>query len=82
MIVEDERDTHLHDYDLSEFLSDTPTNQQRRSSIEQHFHYSTERIASLSNYMTNRAQLRNRETHNALKNDLIEHIWRKFSRDE
>ncbi|KAJ0912861.1 putative harbinger transposase-derived protein [Helianthus annuus] len=57
-IFEDERDTYLHYYDPSEFLNDTPTNQQRTSSIEdggQSFQYSTERIANLSSYMTNRA---------------------------
>ncbi|KAJ0684321.1 putative harbinger transposase-derived protein [Helianthus annuus] len=85
MIVEDERDTYLHYYDPSEFLNDTPTNRHQTSSTEgdeQSFQYSTERIADLSSYMTNRTQLHNREAHNALKNDLIEHIWQKFSVDE
>ncbi|XP_076903825.1 uncharacterized protein LOC143558992 [Bidens hawaiensis] len=83
--VEDERDTYLHYYDPSEFLNDRPTNQQRRNSTEddeQPFQYSTERIANLSSYMTNRAQLHNRESHNALKNDLIEHMWQKFHLDK
>ncbi|XP_076916287.1 uncharacterized protein LOC143575941 [Bidens hawaiensis] len=85
MIVEDERDTYLNYYYPSEFLNDRPTNRQRRSSSEDDeplFQYSAERIASLSSYMTNRAQLRNREAHNILKNDLIEHIWQKFGVDE
>lgn len=85
MIVEDERDTYLRYHDPSEFLGDRPTNRQPRNSdenAEQPIQYSTERIASLSNYMTNRAQLRNREAHNSLKNDLVEHIWQKFSEDE
>ena len=85
MIVEDERDTYLHSYDPSEFLNDRPTNLQQTTSIEddeQPFHYSTERIADLSSYMNNREQLRNREVHITLKNDLIEYIWQKFSFDE
>ncbi|KAI3778281.1 hypothetical protein L2E82_07462 [Cichorium intybus] len=85
MIVEDERDTYLHYYDPSEFLNDIPINQQRSNSTqdyEQTFEYSTERIASLSSYMTNREQLRNREAHITLKNDLIEHIWQKFGSHE
>ncbi|KAH6758966.1 hypothetical protein C2S51_019201 [Perilla frutescens var. frutescens] len=40
--------------------------------------YSTERIASLSSYMKTRSQLRNREAHAILRDDLIEHIWQKF----
>ncbi|KAL8550574.1 hypothetical protein ACS0TY_009122 [Phlomoides rotata] len=59
-------------YDPTEFFMDNPTNDDQR------FQYSTERIASLSTYMINREQLRNREAHTALKNDLIEHIWQKF----
>ena len=54
-----------------------PTNQKRRTYIEdddQNLECSTPRIADLSSYMTNRAQLRNREAHNILKNNLIEHI--------
>ena len=81
MIVEDERDTYLHYYDPNEFLNDMPTNRQQGSSLEDDNQlpgFSVERIASLSRYMANREQLRNRETHNALKNDLIEHIWQKF----
>lgn len=85
MIVEDERDTYLNHYDPSEFLNDTPRNRQQGSSSqddEQPFQYSTQRIGSLSSYMTNREQLRNREAHLALRNDLIEHIWQKFGDDE
>ncbi|KAL8549800.1 hypothetical protein ACS0TY_008582 [Phlomoides rotata] len=56
------------DHDSTHFFMDNPTNDDQR------FQYSTERIASLSTYMINREQLRNRKTHIALKNDLIEHI--------
>ncbi|KAK9057219.1 hypothetical protein SSX86_024586 [Deinandra increscens subsp. villosa] len=75
MIVEDERDTYLHYYDPSEFLNSSTED-------DEHAQFSMERIADLSRYMTNRAQLRNRETHNALKNDLIEHVWQSRSTDE
>ncbi|KAL3614194.1 hypothetical protein CASFOL_042268 [Castilleja foliolosa] len=73
MIVEDERETYQIYYDPTEFLINDPIDN------DQNLQYSTERIASLSAYMTNREQLRNREAHTALKNDLVEHIWRKFS---
>ncbi|KAJ9541658.1 hypothetical protein OSB04_028164 [Centaurea solstitialis] len=80
MIVKDERDTYLRYYDPTEFLNDMPTNR-RGSAVEDDSQlpgFSVERIASLSSYMANWEQLRNREAHNALKNDLIEHIWQKF----
>ena len=58
-----------------------PINRQQESTVEDDSQlpgFSVERIASLSKYMANREQLRNREAHNALKNYLIEHIWQKF----
>ncbi|KAL7614218.1 hypothetical protein Lser_V15G08213 [Lactuca serriola] len=73
MIVEDKRHTYLHYYDPSEFIT---------TEDEESFEYSTQRIGDLSRYMTNMAQVRNREANNALKNDLIEHIWKKFSTEE
>ncbi|KAL3636538.1 hypothetical protein CASFOL_018837 [Castilleja foliolosa] len=73
MIVEDERETYQTYYDPTEFLINDPIDN------DQNLQYSTELIASLSAYMTNREQLRNIEAHTALKNDLVEHIWRKFS---
>ncbi|KAL7609494.1 hypothetical protein Lser_V15G13236 [Lactuca serriola] len=73
MIVEDERHTYLYYYDPSKFIT---------TEDEESFEYSTQRIGDLSCYMTNRAQVRNREAHNALKNYLSEHIWKKFSTEE
>ncbi|KAL8545719.1 hypothetical protein ACS0TY_005734 [Phlomoides rotata] len=72
MIVEDERDTYQNYNDPTKFIMDNHTDDDQR------FQYSTERIVTLSTYMINREQLRNRESHTALKNDLIEHIWQKF----
>ena len=76
MIVEDERDTYQNYYDATEFIEDTHT-RVHEENVEA-FCYSTQRIGSLSSYMTNRAQLRNREAHIALREDLIEHILIKF----
>ncbi|GJU00256.1 putative nuclease HARBI1 [Tanacetum coccineum] len=75
MIVEDERETYRN-YDPSEFFNDTHTN-----GNDDVVEYSTERIADLRSYMRNREQLRNREAHSSLQNDLIEHIWQKFGDD-
>lgn len=74
MIVEDERETYQN-FDPSEFLNDAHTN--GNDVVE----YSTERIADLRSYMRNKEQLRNREAHSSLKNDLIEHIWQNFGDD-
>ena len=76
MIVEDERDTYQNYYDPTEFFEDTPTRAQEGNA--EAFCYSTQRIGSLFSYITNRDQLRNREAHIALRDDLIEHIWDKF----
>ncbi|GJW77330.1 putative nuclease HARBI1 [Tanacetum coccineum] len=74
MIVEDERETYKNS-DPSEFFNDMDTND------DDVVTYSTERIADLASFMRNREQLRNREAHSSLKNDLIEHIWQKFGDD-
>ncbi|XP_074293680.1 uncharacterized protein LOC141620807 [Silene latifolia] len=73
MIVEDERDTYLNQYDSTDFDGEDLDDDNSQPST-----YSTQRIASLSTYMNNQSRLQNRETHNALKRDLIEHIWQKF----
>ena len=81
MIIEDDQDRYLHYYYPTEFLNDMPTNRQPIKDNRQPSAFSTERIGNLVTYMTNREQLRDRGTHNALINDLIEHIWQKFATD-
>ncbi|XP_057791243.1 uncharacterized protein LOC131008376 [Salvia miltiorrhiza] len=84
MIVEDERHTYLNYCDPTKFMEVRRFNSQSgdvEANDDPNFEFSTERIASLESYMRNRTQLRNREAHNALKNDLIEHIWQKFGDD-
>ncbi|XP_057777882.1 uncharacterized protein LOC130996602 [Salvia miltiorrhiza] len=84
MIVEDERHTYLNYCDPAEFMEARRFSNQSgdvEENEDPNFEFSTERIASLSSYMRNRSQVRNREAHNALKNDLIEHIWQKFGRE-
>ncbi|XP_042051429.1 uncharacterized protein LOC121796701 [Salvia splendens] len=79
IIVEDERDTYQNYYDPTEFFEDTPIRAQEGNA--EAFYYSTQRIRSLFSYLTNQDQLRNREAHIALRDDLIEHIWEKFGTD-
>lgn len=77
IIVEDGCHTYIHYYDSSEFLNDKPINRHRRTFTEddkQIFQYSTQQIGNISSYMTNMTHLRNRESNNNLKNDLIEHL--------
>ncbi|XP_057808899.1 uncharacterized protein LOC131023378 [Salvia miltiorrhiza] len=81
MIVEDERHTCLNYCDPKEFMEVRMFNSQSgdvEANDDPNFKFSTERIASLASNMRNKVQLRNMEAHNALKNDLIEHIWQKF----
>ena len=86
MIVEDERDTYLNYTDPKEFMKDrtTQVNQEEHEEdyVDPIFNFSTERVASLARYMTTREQLRNRQGHNELMNDLIEHIWDNFNEDD
>uniref|UniRef100_A0A0D3BXZ3 DDE Tnp4 domain-containing protein n=1 Tax=Brassica oleracea var. oleracea TaxID=109376 RepID=A0A0D3BXZ3_BRAOL len=76
MIVEKERDEGTQ-YDVSNF-------QQGEGSESSHvdFTYSTEIPTNLANQMGVRTKIRDRQAHQQLKGDLVEHIWRKFGRDQ
>ena len=84
MIVEDERDGYLH-YDASEFINDQPQNVVGSSNgnNNQPFIVRNGRLdrLNLSGYMANINNVRDRETHIALKNDLVEHIWGRFGNE-
>ena len=91
MIVEDERDAYLNYTDPTEFMKDRATNSNANQeqgdedadedTVDPIFNFSTERVASLAQYMTNRDQLRNKKAHKELLDDLIEHIWENYSDD-
>ena len=70
MIVEDERDTYLNQYET--------TYHQTGDEDEEPLEYTTGGSINIDSYMANREQLRSREIHNNLKNDLIEHIAEHF----
>ncbi|XP_033145190.1 uncharacterized protein LOC108871618 [Brassica rapa] len=72
MIVENERDGYIR-YDISEFVEGNVT---RSSEVE------TERPTNLNNMFPNRNDLRDRQIHERLKNDLIENIWNKFGEED
>ena len=72
MIVENERDGYIR-YDISEFAEGNVT---RSSEVE------TERPTNLNNMFPNRNDLRDRQIHERLKNDLIENIWNKFGEED
>ncbi|XP_021740397.1 uncharacterized protein LOC110706749 [Chenopodium quinoa] len=84
MIVEDERDGHLH-YDAIEFINDQPQNLagSPTGNNNQPFTVRSGRLdrLNLNVYMENRNNVRDRETHIALKNDLVEHIWERFGNE-
>ncbi|WZZ24153.1 hypothetical protein YC2023_007554 [Brassica napus] len=75
MIVEDERDGYTQ-YDVSEF------HQEHNGSSHVDFTYSTDTPTNIANMMGVRTRIRDRQMHQQLKADLVEHIWRKFERDE
>ncbi|XP_021771820.1 putative nuclease HARBI1 [Chenopodium quinoa] len=84
MIVEDERDGYLH-YDATEFINDQPQNLagSPTGNNNQPFTVRSGRLdrLNLNGYMENRNNVRDRETHIALKNDLVEHIWGRFGNE-
>ena len=72
MIVEDERDGYSR-IDISEFEEgDVP----RCSEVE------TEWPTNLNNIFPTRNDLRDRQTHERLKTDLIQNIWNKFGEED
>lgn len=86
MIVEDERDTYKNaevtrryyetDRPMSRLggeasTSGTPNN-------DETFQFQTGRPIDINKYLEIRDAMRNRRTHQSLKDDLIEHIWEKF----
>ncbi|XP_048607279.1 uncharacterized protein LOC106357942 isoform X2 [Brassica napus] len=76
MIVEDERDGYTQ-FDVSDF-------QQAEDNGSSHVDltYSTDIPTNIANMMGVRTRIRDRQMHQQLKDDLVEHIWRKFGRDE
>ena len=76
MIVENERDDYTQ-YDVSDF-------QQGEGSGSSHVDltYSTDIPTNIANQMGVRTRIRDRQAHQQLKGDLVEHIWRKFGRDQ
>ena len=81
MIVEDERDTYRNYADTQEFYELPPEFGTRGYTViqqEDPLDISTNRIAQIGTFLENRGRLRDRQTHLALKRDLIEHVWQKY----
>jgi len=77
MIVEDERDGYNTQFDVSEFLQ-VEGNQTPQVDLS----YSTGMPLNIENMMGMRNQLRDQNMHQQLKNNLVEHIWRKFRNNQ
>ncbi|XP_009128548.2 putative nuclease HARBI1 [Brassica rapa] len=76
MIVEDERDGYTL-LNLSEFQEGEDTG---TSHVD--LTYSTDIPSNITNMMGVRTRIRDRQMHQQLKADLVEHLWSKFGRDE
>uniref|UniRef100_A0A0D3ACR8 DDE Tnp4 domain-containing protein n=1 Tax=Brassica oleracea var. oleracea TaxID=109376 RepID=A0A0D3ACR8_BRAOL len=76
MIVEDERDGYTQ-YDVSEFQQGEDT-----GSSHVDLYFSTDMPTNIANMMGVRTRIRDRQMHQQLKADLVEHLWSKFGRDE
>ena len=75
MIVEDERDGYTQ-HDVSGF-------QQGEDNGSSHVDltYSTNIPTNIANMMGVRTRIRDRQMHEQLKADLVEHVWRRFGHD-
>uniref|UniRef100_A0A0D3AD31 Nuclease HARBI1 n=1 Tax=Brassica oleracea var. oleracea TaxID=109376 RepID=A0A0D3AD31_BRAOL len=76
MIVEDERDGYTQ-FDVSEFLQGEDS-----GSSQVDLTYSTDIPTNIANMMGVRTRIHDRQMHQQLKDDLVEHVWCKFGRDE
>uniref|UniRef100_A0A0D3BK38 DDE Tnp4 domain-containing protein n=1 Tax=Brassica oleracea var. oleracea TaxID=109376 RepID=A0A0D3BK38_BRAOL len=74
IIVEDERDVYTQ-FDVSEFQQGEDTG---TSHVD--LTYSTDMPTNIANMMGVRTRICDRQMHQQLKADLVEHIWRKFGR--
>ena len=79
MIVEDERDGYSMRYVISEFEEGASS---RTSEVLNANPTLNEIPTILNNIFPNRNDLRDRQTHERLKNDLIENIWNKFGDED
>lgn len=91
MIVEDERDAYSGYEDPSEYEEDgqqiIPSSglqhiaSSSRTSVEENtFTYNVERPFNMYAYLARRDEVRDGRTHQLLKDDLIEHNWKKYGR--
>ncbi|XP_021773502.1 putative nuclease HARBI1 [Chenopodium quinoa] len=88
MIVQDERDTYknadvIRRYYEKDVASKNPRRRHQASTSatvndDEPFQFQTGRPININNYLEKRDALRDRRTHQSLKDDLIEHIWQKF----
>uniref|UniRef100_A0A0D3DCY4 Uncharacterized protein n=1 Tax=Brassica oleracea var. oleracea TaxID=109376 RepID=A0A0D3DCY4_BRAOL len=75
MIVEDERDGYTQ-YDVLEFQQGEDT-----GSSHVDLDFSTDMPTNIANMMGVRTRIRDRQMHQQLKANLVEHLWSKFGRD-
>uniref|UniRef100_A0A0D3B2C6 DDE Tnp4 domain-containing protein n=1 Tax=Brassica oleracea var. oleracea TaxID=109376 RepID=A0A0D3B2C6_BRAOL len=76
MMVEDERDGY-NQFDVSGFQQEDD-----HGSSYVDLTYSTDIPTNIANMMDVRTRIRDRQMHQQLKNDLVEHVWFKSERDE
>ena len=76
MIVEDEQGGYTQ-FDVSDFQQGEDN---ESSNVD--LTYSTDIPTNIANMMGVRTRIRDRQMHEQLKADLVEHLWSKFGRDE
>ncbi|XP_057517844.1 uncharacterized protein LOC130798763 [Amaranthus tricolor] len=74
-IVQDKRDRYTHSADGREFMGDRPQGQSKGTSgLNDEFEHYTDRIVDINRYLANKDDVKDRQTHLSLTDDLVENI--------
>ncbi|XP_021840793.2 protein ALP1-like [Spinacia oleracea] len=78
MIVEDERDNYVRAEVLRKYYEDDLSSTSATVNNDEPFEFQSGQPVNINAYLGRRSTLRDSRIHDALKHDLIEHIWEKY----
>ncbi|XP_021845408.2 uncharacterized protein [Spinacia oleracea] len=78
MLVEDERDMYIRADVLRRYYEQDLSSSSATVNNGEPFEFQAGRPVNINDYLGRRVAMRNRQTHQSLKDDLIEHNWQKY----